>query len=131
MTEGGDLLFAYGTLQDPGLLRHLLGRVPPCRRAWLEGYARYTVAGQNYPGIVAEAGAETPGSLLAGIRPGEWTRLDDYESELYERLPLRVRLCNGSACVAYGYVIPQKQRHVLSDAPWDPLHYLPLPNVPG
>jgi len=131
VTEPGDKLFAYGTLQDAELLRRLLGRTLPGTPASLEGYARYTVAGEDYPGIVAEAGAETPGLLLRGIRPEEWERIDRYESDLYVRLPMQVRLCDGSACVAYGYVVPPHQQHILSDAPWDPLHYLPLPNVPG
>lgn len=124
-------LFAYGTLQDLRLLRRLVGTVPDTAPAVLHGYARYTVAGADYPGIVTQPGTKTPGTLFRSLPESAWTTLDAYESDLYDRLSVTVELSDGSACVAQAYVIPPEKRHVLSDAPWDPNHYLPLPNEPG
>lgn len=130
MHESGRL-FAYGTLQDSRLLARLAGRPLAGRAAVLRDYVRYTVAGEEYPGILPQEWAETDGMVFEGLRAEDWTRLDHYESDLYDRLPVTVHFPDGSACVAYAYVIPPENRSALSELPWDPHHYLPLRNEPG
>ena len=121
-----DVLFAYGTLLYPHLLRRLLGRLPDTCAAELDGYARYTVRGENYPGLVPEDGTVTPGALFYGLTPREWGILDRYESEVYERRLVTTRRVDGQSCQAYAYVVPPPHRHLLSDTPWDPIQP-PLP----
>lgn len=113
-----DRLFAYGTLQYPGLLQQLLGRIPPHRPARLQGYARYTVNGADYPGIVPEAGCCTEGIVLQGIQAGEWERLDQYEDDLYERKIVTLNLEGGGEMTAFAYIIPEANRQALSNQPW-------------
>ncbi|MCC5845187.1 MAG: gamma-glutamylcyclotransferase [Verrucomicrobia bacterium] len=113
-----DRLFVYGTLQYPELLEHLLGRVPPHRAARLEGYARYTVRGADYPGIIPEEGARTDGLILSGIQTREWERLDQYEDDLYERRCVTPTLEDGGRITAFAYIIPDHNRHALSRQPW-------------
>jgi gamma-glutamylcyclotransferase (GGCT)/AIG2-like uncharacterized protein YtfP len=113
-----DRLFVYGTLQYPELLEQLLGRVPPHRPARLEGYARYTVRGAEYPGILLQEGAHTDGWILSGIQTSEWDRLDQYEDDLYERRLVSLDLTDGGRITAHTYIIPDRNRHALSNQPW-------------
>jgi gamma-glutamylcyclotransferase (GGCT)/AIG2-like uncharacterized protein YtfP len=113
-----DRLFVYGTLQYPPLLERLLGRIPPHRRARLAGFARYTVLNADYPGIVPQPGAETAGLILAGIQSREWERLDQYEDDLYERRIVTLHPEDGGTITAFAYVIPDRNRHALSNQPW-------------
>ncbi len=113
-----DRLFVYGTLQYPELLEHLLGRIPPHVPARLEGFARYTVRGADYPGILEENGAVTDGQILYGIQSREWERLDQYEDDLYERRIIRLTLEDETSITAYAYIIPDRNRDALSKQPW-------------
>lgn len=113
-----DRLFVYGTLQYPELLEHLLGRIPPHRPARLEGYARYAVRDADYPGIIPQEGAWTDGLILYGIQTREWERLDQYEDDLYERGIVSPVLEDGGQITAQAYIVPDQNRHALSNQPW-------------
>lgn len=118
MDDSTDRLFVYGTLQYPDLLQHLLGRTPPLQPAILRHYARYTIQNERYPGIIPENGQQTEGSLIIGIQPHEWERLDQYEDDLYERHIVHVFLENGAQTTAQAYIIPEHHRAALSNQPW-------------
>lgn len=117
-------LFVYGTLLDPDLLKRLLGRIPDSAPADLGHHARYTVTGEPYPGLVPEPGTTTSGALLFGLSPTELSRLDAYESDLYDRRTVVTRTVDGQTCTAYAYVVPRQNRHLLSDQPWEPTRTL-------
>ncbi len=127
-----DTLFAYGTLQHPEICTRVIGRMPVGHPARLEEYARYTVRREDFPGIVRQPGALTDGTLLQGITSEEWLRLDKYESDLYVREQVRVRLADGSIHEAFAYVIPDANRDILTEFPWELNHYRPPPpSTPG
>lgn len=117
-----DRLFAYGTLQYTELLEQLLGRIPPAEPALLEDYIRFRVRGADYPGIRPEPDARTEGLLLYGIQPPEWERLDQYEDDLYERRVVTVTLQDRRRISALAYIIPEHNRHALTDQPWQKRH---------
>jgi gamma-glutamylcyclotransferase (GGCT)/AIG2-like uncharacterized protein YtfP len=118
-------LFAYGTLQHPDILRPVLGRIPPSAPGRLEHYARYLIHNADYPGIVSQPGASTPGTLYFEISDPEWQRLDKYESDLYVRLSVQVITDEGHTVPAFAYVIPDAHRHHLTDLPWELHSYRP------
>lgn len=117
-----DRLFVYGTLQYPHLLQHLLGRIPPHQPAILHHFARYTIRNADYPGIIPFPGARTDGILLTGIQPAEWERLDQYEDDLYERRTVTLLLPDETRTTAFTYIIPEHNRHALTNLPWQKSH---------
>ena len=112
-------LFAYGTLLVPELLCAVLGRALSGVPAVLSGYACFRVRRAAYPAIVGQPGATTHGELFTGIVAPEWNALDDFESSLYERHEVRVRLPDESIIEAHTFVVADPFRHRLTDEPWD------------
>ena len=113
-------VFAYGTLEFSELLEAVAGRVFPRADAVLDGYARYALFGRNYPGLVAEPGAKTHGTLLTGIDAESLLRIDEFEDDFYERRSLPVVANTTQLVEAYVYVIPERHRAVVSNEPWSP-----------
>jgi gamma-glutamylcyclotransferase (GGCT)/AIG2-like uncharacterized protein YtfP len=83
------MLFAYGTLQFPLVLQALLGRVPDLEPAVLPGWRAAALPGRLYPGLVP-GGGRAPGQLLVGLTAGEWSVLDAFEGDAYDRCSLRL-----------------------------------------
>lgn len=121
------VLFAYGTLQHPAIIRHILGRIPDASPAVLRDYARYTIRGENYPGLVPEKNARTAGTLFFGILLEEWARLDSYESDLYVRQTVLTLRQGQDPLPAQAYILPPRHFNVLSEIPWDLNTYNPNP----
>jgi gamma-glutamylcyclotransferase (GGCT)/AIG2-like uncharacterized protein YtfP len=116
-------VFTYGSLQFPRVLAAVIGRVPPREPAVLEGFARYRVRGASYPGIVAEPGARTEGTVWRGLDLDALAALDRFEGALYERRALPVRTRAGFVVRAHVYVVPEARREVLGPEPWDPVRF--------
>lgn len=57
-TCGPDMgtVFVYGTLMYPEVLEALIQRVPDIQPGTVNGYARYAVRGQVFPGAIAVEG---------------------------------------------------------------------------
>jgi len=121
-------LFAYGTLQHPRIITHVLGRVPESRPVLLPGFARYRVDGYRFPGIVPDPRAETDGTLFLNIRTDEWQRLDEYEADFYERWTVETVSPEGVTCRAQAYVVPPHHQHALTTDSWDLKTYKPGPD---
>lgn len=111
-------LFAYGTLQLPVVLERVLGHVPTLAPAVLHGFARRCVRGQRYPAIVERAAEHVEGSVLFGLGPNDWRKLDTYEGNLYSREAVTVMLDDGSALPAQTYVLAPTSLHVLGRDVW-------------
>src|SRR6266581_1070070 len=79
-----DALFAYGTLQFPGILSALLRRVPEHAPGTVTGWRVAALAARTYPGIVPASQATATGILVTGLTPGEWRLIDTYEDDSYE-----------------------------------------------
>ena len=109
-------LFCYGTLVYPQVMTRVTGRwwVPVPAR--LPGYAAYRLRGVPYPGLVAEAGAQTEGVLYEGLTRHHLRLLDRYEGAWYRRR--LVRLADGGR--AWAYVLAPSARHRLETRRWDP-----------
>lgn len=100
-----ELLFVYGTLQDPKIRMMVLGREIPSLPDVLEGYRREAIScnGIGYPILVRDHELkEMIEGLLMAIEPDDLPALDRYEAPCYSRT--RVRLKSGA--LAWVYVAP-------------------------
>jgi gamma-glutamylcyclotransferase (GGCT)/AIG2-like uncharacterized protein YtfP len=111
-------VFAYGTLEIPGVMRAVTGRSFPSRGAVLAGFARFMIRNQAYPGIVPSHGEETPGRLYEGIDRCSLERLDRFEGTLYDRCTVRVRTEDGMGVSAVTYVVRTDRRGTVGTEPW-------------
>ena len=112
-------VFAYGTLMWAPVLEALVGRRFPYTPARLEGWDRFVLRGQPYPGIVATPGAVTDGGVWHGVDAASLDLLDRFEDEGYVRREVAVTLESGDALSAQAWLIPDASRHLLGDERWD------------
>lgn len=86
--------------------------------ATASAYARYEIAGETYPGMVAQAGSTVQGVLYFDVDPDDLAALDAFEGIEYRRDTVRIALESGATVDAgtYIYLLPQK----LSESPWQP-----------
>lgn len=122
-------LFAYGTLQHPEVVTHVIGREPRGLPTRLRDFARFRVRGQHFPGIFPREGAETDGTLFTDITAEEWRKLDAYEADFYERWIVCPESTEGDPCRACAYVVPPHYQHALSNEPWNLNTYRPGPDA--
>jgi gamma-glutamylcyclotransferase (GGCT)/AIG2-like uncharacterized protein YtfP len=99
--EPGDL-FAYGTLQFPGILSALLRRIPEHAAGTVPGWRVAALTARSYPGMVPAGQAAASGILLTGLTMAEWRLIDSYEDDYYELRQLT--LTDGRPCWTYAWV---------------------------
>lgn len=91
-----DPLFVYGTLRHLPLLELVLGRaLPPdqCQPATVPDHLAYWVAGQAFPVLVQQSGAQAEGLLLTGLTPQDMARIGYYEGGFgYHLAPIAAHL---------------------------------------
>ncbi len=121
--QGGNLsdgvLFAYGTLQVPGVMSALIGRVPRCCPARLAGYARYKVRSRSYPGIVRHLNSSVDGLVYFDLTYDELAILDAFEDDLYVREVVYVDIREGCSTSARAYTVVGENARLLDvTAPW-------------
>lgn len=105
-----DRLFVYGTLAPGEPNAHVLADLTG---TWEPGTVRGTLFAQGwgaalgFPGVVPEDhGADVEGLVFTSPDlPEHWERLDAFEGEGYERVPVTVRLSGGGTCRAYVYAL--------------------------
>jgi gamma-glutamylcyclotransferase (GGCT)/AIG2-like uncharacterized protein YtfP len=113
-------LFAYGTLMYPEMWRRVVGREFPAEPAELAGYAVYRVADGVYPVLVAaQADARVRGLVFRDLDAAAFQRLDEYESDLYDRTAVSAVAADGRLIRCQAYVLPAARRAWASDEPWD------------
>jgi len=116
-----EALFAYGTLQFPDIIAAVTGRPLTGTRAVLEGYARFGIHNEPFPGIVPSEAHRIEGVVYTGVTPAERRRVDIFEGEPYHRETVTVLLREAGAWMeAITYVIRPRWRTILSASGWDP-----------
>ena len=111
-------LFAYGTLQIPEILQHLLGRTLPATHAVLAGYRCFRLGDKPYPAIIEQPHARVSGLLHAGVSDAELRLLDRYEGELYERRLVDLQTAAG-VLPGFVYVLGAAHREQIGSDEWD------------
>ena len=131
-----DDCFTYGSLMWADIMARVCGCGPQDLRgqqAWLPGYRRLAVRGEDYPGLVALddtaeggfAAAPMPvrGVLYRGLSEQALRRLDVFEGQEYERTLVRVSTAGpaGQALhLAWVYRFRAEFTHRLLDQAWSP-----------
>jgi len=89
--------------------------------ATLRGYARFRVAGADYPGIVAtgDLNDRVEGFVYRDLDATIFVRLDHYEDSFYQRVTVNAIGARNEAVPCETYLVPAHQRKVLSDDSWD------------
>lgn len=113
-----DCLFAYGTLEEPSVLKAVVGKEFGHKEAFLDGYACFRLKGAAFPGIIQASGESTEGTLYVAVDDRSLALVDCYEGDLYERREVVITTRDGKHRSAYAYVIADGRRRVLSEQPW-------------
>jgi gamma-glutamylcyclotransferase (GGCT)/AIG2-like uncharacterized protein YtfP len=112
-------IFTYGTL----MLSEVMVAVTNCEfrfnNAILKGYARFTVKGESYPGIIPATDAATDGIIYFDVDELSLKRLDIFEGDLYQRIAISVEKEDGEVINAEAYVVKPKFKHYLSSSEWN------------
>lgn len=114
----GSPIFTYGSLMFPQVLQRVVRGTYRCAPATVNGYARFAVLGQDYPGMVALPESAVRGVLYFDVGAADIALLDAFEGEAYRRDKLDAVLDDGSIIAAAAYIHIDKSN--LSQAPWDP-----------
>jgi len=119
-------LFVYGTLEIPQVVKKLLGTVPIAQPAILQDYARFLLINRDYPGIVRQTGQQVEGILYRGVTPKHLRILDRYEDDIYQRCTVKLITEESNTEQAWAYVIPDRYKHLLTQAPWNKNQFVKL-----
>jgi gamma-glutamylcyclotransferase (GGCT)/AIG2-like uncharacterized protein YtfP len=113
-------LFAYGTLMFSEVWERVAGRPATSHSATLAGYAVYTARGDVYPVMVRTSANDiVQGIAYVDLDTTTIARLDEYESELYDRIAVEATLADGRSLCCEAYVLPGDRRQSASTASWD------------
>jgi len=113
-------LFTYGTLMVPEIMHQVAGCVLQSSEVTLEGYVRYGVRGEQYPGVTAQVGSRVEGILYLDVGSEPLRRLDAFEGRMYRRESVRVvQKSDQRELAAMVYVFRPEYEHLLTGEPWD------------
>ena len=117
-------LFTYGTLMFPEIWRRVVGREFVTLPAELVGYAVYRVRSDVYPVMVsADPDSRVRGVIYLDVDDATTALLDEYESDLYDRVPVAATDDDGRLIECQTYVLPPSRRSFASNVPWDILWF--------
>jgi gamma-glutamylcyclotransferase (GGCT)/AIG2-like uncharacterized protein YtfP len=114
-----DHVFAYGSLMCDDIMATVSGCPVAGVPARLPGYRRHPVAGEDYPGVVADPAGVVEGRLHRALDAAALARLDAFEGELYERRQVTVNPVGGAGTTAWCYIVRAQFRDRLLDGDWD------------
>jgi len=112
-------VFTYGSLMIPSVMAAVTGKRFQVMKACLNGYARFKVKGESYPGIVYQPGAATDGVVHCDVDELSLKLLDEFEGELYKRVSVRIEVDQSGSLNAETYLFAPKHLRRLSSDPWD------------
>jgi len=91
----------------------------------LEGYVRYGVKGEQYPGVIARAGSCVDGIVYLDVGSEALRRLDIFEGKMYSRESVRVvRKTDQQELEAMVYVFRPEYEFLLTGESWDLQRFL-------
>lgn len=112
-------LFTYGSLMCADIMAEVSGARLGCTPAELAGYCRFLVKNEQYPGVVPTQNGRVAGVVYHDISHNGWSRLDRFEGEMYDRIPVTVRYKNNIEARVYCYVFRPEFHHRLTATEWD------------
>ena len=112
-------IFAYGTLMISEVMYAVTTSEFRFKNGILRGYARFTVKGEPYPGIIPATDAVTEGVIYFDVDELSLERLDAFEGDLYQRTPVLAEMERGEILNAESYVIKPEFKYHLSSREWN------------
>src|SRR5262245_45492617 len=108
-------VFTYGTLMFPEVWQAVVGRQFTTVAATATGYAIYRVRDAVFPGIIAAGERDTVrGVVYLDVDAASLASLDLFEDDFYRRVTLSLTCDDGQRRAADAYVVPEKNREVLT-----------------
>jgi gamma-glutamylcyclotransferase (GGCT)/AIG2-like uncharacterized protein YtfP len=111
-------VFTYGSLMFPQVWTLVVAGSYRSIAATVDEHARFAVAEQDYPGMVARAGGRTTGVLYLDVGDEDVARLDHFEGEHYRRVTVPLVDADGVERTGDTYLYLPAE-HLLESA-WDP-----------
>ena len=96
-----ELLFVYGTLQEPKVQQKIVGRFLDSDPDVLQNHTtqEVTISGKTYPILIETQNKEIRGVVLHVLN-SDFTALDKYETSAYKRVKIKLK----SGTVAWVYM---------------------------
>lgn len=111
-------IFTYGSLMFPEIWQRVVRGDYHSAPATAQGYARYALADDTYPGMIASPNAAVEGVLYFDVDAQDIVALDAFEGAEYRRDSIDVVINSGETVIACTYIFMAEQR--LSGSPWEP-----------
>lgn len=111
-------IFTYGSLMFPQIWQRVVRGNYRSAPATAPGYARYALADDTYPGMIARPQTTVEGVLYFDVDAQDIAALDAFEGSEYRRDQIDVVIDSSEIVIACTYIFMAEQR--LSSLPWEP-----------
>jgi gamma-glutamylcyclotransferase (GGCT)/AIG2-like uncharacterized protein YtfP len=111
-------VFTYGSLMFLPVWQRVVRGTYRSSPALLRDYARYKIAGEIYPAMVAQQGKSVSGIVYFDVAADDIGILDKFESSDYQRVSLQAQIPSGEIQTVEGYGYLHAQR--LTAEEWVP-----------
>ncbi|WP_076592659.1 gamma-glutamylcyclotransferase family protein [Herminiimonas arsenitoxidans] len=111
-------IFTYGSLMFPEIWQRVVRGDYRSAAATAQGYARYALADDTYPGMITRSDAAVEGVVYFDVDAEDIAALDAFEGSEYRRDSVDVVIESGEIVIACTYIF--LAGHRLSDVPWEP-----------
>jgi gamma-glutamylcyclotransferase (GGCT)/AIG2-like uncharacterized protein YtfP len=113
-------VFTYGTLMFPEVWQAVVGREFATVEGGVRGFSIYRVRDAAFPGIISTGDTNSVrGVVYLDVDEPSVARLDVFEDDFYERQSISIACDDGSLRDAHAYIVPVRNRSVLTDERWD------------
>ncbi len=112
-------VFTYGTLIFPEVWHLVVGRDFATVEGSAANFAIYRVADAVFPGMIETPAGAVRGVVYLDVDARSLARLDRFEDDFYERRTLAIECEDGICRQAEAYVVPLKNRKLLTGEAWD------------
>ena len=114
-TDGLADVLTYGSLMFEPVWSAVVTGQYSSRSVRVDGWQRFVIPGEDYPGAVLSAGASMAAVLWKGVGVDDLGRLDEFEGDQYQRVPVVVGP-EGSPAWIYAW----RGQRPLDSTLWDP-----------
>lgn len=111
-------LFVYGALMYDEVWERIVSGKFRKTSGQLQGYRRLAVKDEEYPGLVKGDGS-VKGCIWYGLDDEALAKLDIFEGEYYQRIPLSVVDHDANLVKAHVYLFKPEYRDLLEAVEWD------------
>lgn len=116
-------IFTYDSLMFPQIWQRVVRGDYRSTPASAQGFARYALLDDTYPGMVARPDAVVEGVLYYDVDVQDIAALDAFEGSEYRRDAISIAIKSGDSMIACTYIFLAEQR--LSAMLWDPQAFQP------